>query len=61
MILVDRRKKLASPVIASVKPIGNKLYIVVTEVNNTKNLASYNLENYLNAKKMFLEEVGATY
>lgn len=55
------QKKLASPVIASVKPIGNKFYIVVTEVNNTKDRASYNLENYLNAKKMFLEEVGATY
>lgn len=55
------QKKLASPVIASVKPIGDKFYIVVTEVNNTKDRASYNLENYLNAKKMFLEEVGATY
>lgn len=51
-------EKLATPLIASVKPIGENYYIVVTEVQNTK---FPNDPVYENAKKMFLEEVGATY
>lgn len=51
-------EKLATPLIASVKPIGENYFIVVTEVQNTK---FPNDPVYENAKKMFLEEVGATY